>query len=562
MTGLTDLIRLGQYLGIMGMYRMEELVCASVPEHSLDGAIDAAFDVIRNSMTPDGLRELPHIMDSSDLSRLAGLEGDRRELLARDVYVRLVTGTRNIDECPDFEAFDLAFRECLERLELVLRGALSAYGITNEIVSLEHPAAGESLDELKHPGCRKFGELWPQDFSAGRQTATIARYIETLLDDFHGKGLDFETCTAVKRIMDHLTAYPRYFAMTDQDRRMEAAQQLVRAMTALRSAPGAGSKKDDLLAALSLMLYGIMPSKPLIKYMTMFRPGPASRHLQHEHNAVMAFGFLLLGKCELALTFAEKAAETASEPAQRVHVRLLEGCTHLHRREYEKAANAIERALKYANSPKARSHVKFYLGLVKYELGDIRPALKCFEEARKDAMHETDIMAACTNIGTCHMRSGNLSQALVAFEDAENNDTHSDRTTMKEIRSIISGNAGIVYLSMREYEAALDNFKRALRVSREIGNYRAVAHNIANIGLAHKGLHNFPDAVRHFTAALHYSCNLNYLECARFSHDQVLQLLALQGQYSEAARLEREVIRRHPGIAGSLGTGHPGHRDR
>ena len=142
----------------------------------------------------------------------------------------------------------------------------------------------------------------------------------------------------------------------------------------------------------------------------------------------------------------------------------------------------------------------FYLGIVRYEAGDTGLALNCFRDARISAEDEADAMAAGNNLGICQMGLGDLAGALKSFEEVISVGTYSGRASVKLNRSVAAGNAGIVYLSMREHALAREQFIIALRASRETGDARRVADQLMNIGLTHKGTGDYAAAVTHFVA--------------------------------------------------------------
>jgi tetratricopeptide (TPR) repeat protein len=169
------------------------------------------------------------------------------------------------------------------------------------------------------------------------------------------------------------------------------------------------------------------------------------------------------------------------------------------------------------------------------------------------AAGEADTMAAYSNMGICFMSLGEPGRALKAFEEAEAAGRRTGPGAIGQLRPIAAGNAGIVYMNMGEPDLALDCFRRALKGYRETGNARGMADQLLNIGLARKHRGDYRAAADHFRSALGYAFTAGYVEGVLYAHRQVREALALQGRHGEEAAVDREAIRRHPGIAGLLG---------
>jgi tetratricopeptide (TPR) repeat protein len=151
-------------------------------------------------------------------------------------------------------------------------------------------------------------------------------------------------------------------------------------------------------------------------------------------------------------------------------------------------------------------------------------------------------------MGTCYMVMGDLGKALRSFEEAGALGTYSGRASVKFNRSVASGNAGIVYMSMREHGLAQEQFRKALKASRETGNARGVADQLMNIGLAQKAMGDYALACHHFVSGLNYAFTIDYVEGVLYAREQISQALALQGKHDEEEIIYKDIARRHPGI--------------
>jgi tetratricopeptide (TPR) repeat protein len=545
-----SLAALGNYLGMADAGRLADGTTGGVLADRMLASINSSASFLFANLPPGAASDLPELLASTDFASLALQEGDRLELLADDLYKRLALPPYSHIDLPSPDIFDTQARKYLERLAVSLRAALYGAGIRKEIVSLENPAARESVEEIRRLPCRAYGGMISPG-NAGRFSASLAQYVQSLLDP---PGICIEPAgrTAILDILDRLSAHPDFYRLVDRERKAETARTLVSAITALRKEGCNNPEKADLLAALGILLFNVYPSPALVKFLAVHPPQGPNRFLRYEHNALMALNLLLMGKRAAAAGYCQRAYDAAPEDDLKAYAQALEGCIALEGRNYRNAAIALEKALETADRRSLRSLTGFYLGIVRYEAGDTGLALNCFRDARISAEDETDAMAASNNLGICQMALGDLAGALKSFEEVTTPDTYSGRASMKLNRSVAAGNAGIVYLSMHEHALAREQFIIALRASRDTGDARRVADQLMNIGLTHKGTGDHAAAVTHFVAALNYAYTIDYLEGVLYARDQISQALALQGKHDEEEGIYQDIARRHPGIRNLL----------
>jgi tetratricopeptide (TPR) repeat protein len=545
-----SLAALGFYLGMKDAGQLADRAASYPGAGKMSASMAGAASHLAGQFTPGLAGDVPEALAATDFTSLAAREGGRQELLADDLYKRLALPPFNHIDLPSFDVFDRHIRKYLHRCSVSLRAALYGMGIRKEIVSLENPAARESVEEIRHLPCRACGLPASAELTSG-WSASLAQYVQSLLDR-PDSSVNPACRTEILDILDHLSAYPGYYRQVGRERKAETARTLVSAITTLRKAGNDEPGKADLLAALGILLFNVFPSPAIVKFLAIYRPGGQNRFLLYEYYAILAMSFLRMGKRAVAAAYCQRAYDAAPATDLKAYTRLLEGCLALESRDYAKAAAALEKALETAERRSLRSITGFYLGIVRYEAGEIGQALNCFRDACISAEGEADAMAACNNMGTCHMVLGDLARALRSFEETISLGTYSGRASVKFHRSVASGNAGIVYLSMREHELAREQFMKALRISRETGNARGVANQLMNIGLTHKGTGDYAAASNHFVSALNYAYTIDYLEGVLYARDQISQTLALQGKHDEEEGIYRDLVRRHPGIRNLL----------
>lgn len=551
-----DMTALGVYLGIVGEESLERHALCHPAGCGALKSMHSVSGIFLEKLQPGEVKMLLAVLAETDLARLAKQDGDRIEQLSTDTYLRYTA--RSPDGLsPD--SFRIYLREYLRRFEVTLRGALCLLDIKKEAICLDSPVARKCIEELRRLPCRKFGE---SNFSTGedRQFAVyLSDYARSLLK-LHVQDLKAHEPEKIADMFDRLAAHPDYFKLMDSQRKAEAAGHLLSAIADLRANTGSAGEKSDLIAALGILLFNVLPDESLIKYLMAYRPGTGNRHLLYGYNAMLSLNLMRMGKTNLASRFCQKAYDAAPGPGFKAYARVLQGCIALEKHSYPEAIRCLENGLEAAGSRKMRSLIVFYLGIVRFEAGEIGHALNCFREARLGAEEDADVMAAGNNIGICNMLLGDPGRALKAFQEVEARGRYSGRGPARMLRSIAAGSAGIVYASMLEHDLALDCFRRALRSSREAGNTRGIGDYLLNIGLIHKHKGDYNAAIDHFVSALSYAYTIGYLEGVVYAHRQIRETLALHGRHGEEYALEHQVIRRHPGIARILGYGVPGRK--
>ncbi|WP_048198688.1 tetratricopeptide repeat protein [Methanocella arvoryzae] len=551
MDGRETLISLGTYLGLIENSETARYLAGRIDEADAGKWLLASAEILKKAAGREGMMAAITIIGSTDYDRLHQLAGPDTECaLARHVYDGLSETRARSANLPPFETFYPYFSQFLRRVETTLRGAFYALGVKKEIVDLDNPLAFEAVAELRHLPGRRYGET-SQLPSNVRQVTAMVRYVHILIDRYDRKCLGRDLSNRVRQNLDRISAYPWYFAMLEKTRKAEASRPLAQAVEKLRSYPEDGEDKQDLIIALSILLFNIHPSPQLADYLAKLRPGTANRYLQHAYYAVLTLNSLITGRSRLAAQYARKAYEVATDADMKAYDCLLSGCIKIQLRDYEEAIRAFETGISLADL-KTRSLIKFYMGVLQYELGDAGGAIDSFREARAGCTDECDAMTVSNNIGTCYIAMRNPVAALKALEEAENSFPYNGRLTARQMRTVTYSLMAIIYLSMREFDLADHYCRKALRTSREAGNTRSVADQLINLGLAASGKKEYARAANYFTSALNYSCNIDYVEGVLYSVERLRQALALDGRHGEVRQIMRNVIKKHPRFSSIL----------
>ncbi|HMK45358.1 MAG TPA: tetratricopeptide repeat protein [Methanocella sp.] len=546
------LIAIGRFMGVITDGVMAQRTIERLSQEEADLWLESAVKIFRRHARRDRSGEMLGLLCDLDVSEVEATGEDRRETLARHIFDRAkALNQGSVD--PIFDSFYSDILECLRRIETSLTGALYIMGVRQEVICLKNPLALHTIEELEHLPCRRYQDGAGAAGSA-RSSSAAARYVRTLMEGYGKKHLSYDSFDKIMDALDRLSIYPGYLRMITAEHKAAIARHTVMAIQKLRRIQDPSQWRDDLVLALGMLLYSVYPTQHLATFLADLHSGHYNRYLQHEYYATMALSSLLAGETARAASYSEKTYHAAPEPDMKIYSRMLSGCIHMQNHEYVEAKKDFEGCLRISDG-RIGSIIRFYMGILHYELGETKLALDHFTEVRSDTEADDDIMTLCNNIGTCHMAKGDLGTALKNFDEAESCFVYSGRSTARQLLSVACGNKGIIYLSMREHDLAIENFRKALRISRETGNHKGIANQLGNIGLIYKSKKEYARAASYFASAMNFSCSIDYLEGVIYFQEQLRQALALDGRHGDVKAVEREVIRRHPGFASMLSSG-------
>lgn len=513
----------------------------------------SAVRVFKGKYPPDMVNMLVSIIFDSDISGCANEDGRNAiEQLSRDVFRTFTVRAGLKDDSVSFEGFNMLFQEFIERFRIALKGVMFTLGMRKEIINLENTGIKDCIDEFKELPCRKFGELSFGSICKMRPPTSLSIYVESLVKRYNKMVLPEEVSEKILDIMDKMANYPNYFKLMDTQRKFLEVRPILMAISELQLYPGSEREKTDLLTALSIMLFNIFPSPRLIRFISRFEPSRNNQFLLYEYNAILALNYLLMGDINKASEHNARAFEFAVDEEKRAYSCILSSCISISRHELKEAVDVLEGYYPMIKDRRIRSMMRFYMGIIYYENEDTSSALECFKEARTGIDDEIDLMNVCNNIGTCAMLRGDIKTAINAFEEVEELSRYMSSRASKFLRSVSLGHMGIIYLSMREFDMAMECYKKALRINKEIRNKKGIADQLGNIGLTYKSKQDYPTSLDYFKSMLNYSYSIDYLEGVLFAFSQIDQAMALQGRYEDAEAFRKDIIKKYPGIAKML----------
>jgi len=132
-------------------------------------------------------------------------------------------------------------------------------------------------------------------------------------------------------------------------------------------------------------------------------------------------------------------------------------------------------------------YVKFFMGLSHLSLNQHSKAIYHLEEALNLGPKEEDIPAIYSYMGVCLKEQGRYADALRVLRKGEEHDR--ERTDIHNLM-------GFCYFKLREYERAIESFRKVLAID------PGSAIDYANIASNYREMGNIKEAVRHYRLAL------------------------------------------------------------
>ncbi|MGG6229800.1 tetratricopeptide repeat protein [Tenacibaculum sp. SDUM215027] len=108
--------------------------------------------------------------------------------------------------------------------------------------------------------------------------------------------------------------------------------------------------------------------------------------------------------------------------------------------------------------------------------------------------------------------------------------------------SISNNSIGNIYLALKQYQLALEKFKKAILIQEKTDDKRGLAINHQNMGLAFQNLGDIDAALEHYNISLQYNIENNSSIGKVICHNSISNVLLLQGKYEEAYKYISEVV--------------------
>ncbi|WP_428743570.1 tetratricopeptide repeat-containing sensor histidine kinase [Tenacibaculum sp.] len=168
---------------------------------------------------------------------------------------------------------------------------------------------------------------------------------------------------------------------------------------------------------------------------------------------------------------------------------------------------------------------------------------KALELARAIKNVDAEIVTL-NQIGVVYRRQDKIRNALnyhqMALELADKIEMPNEDTKLSI--SISNNSIGNIYLALKQYQLALEKFKKSILTQEKLGNKRGLAINYQNMGLAFKNLGDIDAALEHYQKSLKYNLEIKSDLGIVICHQSICDVLLLQGKYNEAYKYISEVV--------------------
>ena len=108
--------------------------------------------------------------------------------------------------------------------------------------------------------------------------------------------------------------------------------------------------------------------------------------------------------------------------------------------------------------------------------------------------------------------------------------------------SISNNSIGNIYLALKQYQLALEKFKKSILIQGRTGDKRGLAINHQNIGFALKSLGDIDAALDHYHKSLAYNLEIKSDLGKVICHQSIGDVLLMQGKYKEAYNYVNTVV--------------------
>ncbi|TYP99951.1 tetratricopeptide repeat protein [Tenacibaculum adriaticum] len=177
---------------------------------------------------------------------------------------------------------------------------------------------------------------------------------------------------------------------------------------------------------------------------------------------------------------------------------------------------------------------------------DYKTALKYHQKALAICKENNfiDPQILCLNlIGVIYRRQDDIRNALDYHQSALSLAKRIKNPTLENKKSIsVSENSiGNIYITLRQYNLALQQFNKSLEFQEELNNKRGLAINFQNIGNAQEHLNLFDEALASYNKSLMYNKEINSTLGEIICKNSICSTLIKKGDYQQALKIIEEI---------------------
>ncbi len=192
----------------------------------------------------------------------------------------------------------------------------------------------------------------------------------------------------------------------------------------------------------------------------------------------------------------------------------------------------------FAKNVKGRS----YRNITEYDKA-IERYTEALELSRNTKSIEAEIVTL-NQMGVVYRRQGKIRSALNYHQGALEiiSKVSNPNNDLKISNSITINSIGNIYLTLKQYERALDRFNESIVIQKTLDDKRGLAINHQNIGYAHKNIGDLALALKNYQKSLEYN-TLNKDRLGKIiCHNSIADILIKQARYDEAYKYIFEVV--------------------
>lgn len=510
-------------------------------ERLIEECMDHAFRGTLSDVDIDTLIDTLDGYEPEDFS-IAGTRGFKDALIA-DMYEKLIL--RLNSGVPPFERFEACFNIFMDALS----ASLNRVDVQGSPLLSGHIEEG-GIPEIREIPCREFGRPGLHELSRMPLPSGLSARVTELIGSYYAGGaINAGDALKLTTMVDKMTGAPGYLRFLDKKKKQEETSWLLKVLDDLCSCRD-DDDRDDLRAAIGIMLFNINPSGRMLAGLSSMKPSGQDSGLVYEYSAIMALNCLLMGDPETASLHAGDALRNASMPDQKAYINTLQGCICIRRSRLYDALSYLGEALRQATDRRLKTLIEFYRGVVYYENNDYRRAMESFKASLYGRTEKDDLIALYNNIGACAMNTGELTQAKEAFETMEGIALKVKGDHVKRCRMAAYSYLGIVARMEGDYGTAAEYHEKALRLAMSGGKGESVANHLGNLGIAHRSMGDFGMALQFLYSCMSYSERIGYWPGIRFAYRNICRALLDSGRPVDEEKFSREYVTRYPELSG------------
>jgi signal transduction histidine kinase len=138
---------------------------------------------------------------------------------------------------------------------------------------------------------------------------------------------------------------------------------------------------------------------------------------------------------------------------------------------------------------------------------------------------------AYLNRADYHRQLVNFSQSL---KDCETALSYADRANNDDVRARVNQVIGSVYTHQELYDQSISYYNKAIDLYLKVGNYRMIASVLSNLGLIHKGLHDYKKAEEVTLKAIYITDSLKDITNLSIFNGNLSDVYFQMKKYTEA----------------------------